>query len=143
MSLITAVISLVIYLSFGVEFALFWALLVFVLNFIPVVGSIIAVILPMIVIAISFDNWVTIISLGVLLTAAQQLVGSFIEPRVAGSALNLSPLVILISLGAWGALWGVLGLFLAVPLTVMLTTVLATFDGTRWVAVLLSQNGKI
>lgn len=143
MSLLTAVISLAVYWAFGVQFALFWALLVFVLNFIPVIGSIIAWFLPMIVVVFGDYSLVQVLSIGFLLLGVQQLVGSIIEPRIAGDALNLSPLVILLSLAFWGALWGVLGLFLAVPLTVVLTSILSRFRGTRWVAILLSRDGQI
>jgi len=143
MSLLTAVISLLVYWAFGVQFALFWALLVFVLNFIPVIGSIIAWFLPMIVVVFGDYSLVQVLSIGFLLLGVQQLVGSIIEPRIAGDVLNLSPLVILLSLAFWGALWGVLGLFLAVPLTVVLTSILGRFRGTRWVAILLSRDGQI
>lgn len=143
MSLLTAVISLAVYWAFGVQFALFWALLVFVLNFIPVIGSIIAWFLPMIVVVFGDFSLVQVLSIGFLLLGVQQLVGSIIEPRIAGDVLNLSPLVILLSLAFWGALWGVLGLFLAVPLTVVLTSILSRFRGTRWVAILLSRDGQI
>ena len=143
MSLLTAVISLAVYWAFGVQFALFWALLVFVLNFIPVIGSIIAWFLPMIVVVFGDYSLVQVLSIGFLLLGVQQLVGSIIEPRIAGDVLNLSPLVILLSLAFWGALWGVLGLFLAVPLTVVLTSILSRFRGTRWVAILLSRDGQI
>ena len=144
MSLLTAVISLAVYWVFGVQFALFWALMVFVLNFIPVIGSIIAWFLPMVVV-VFFSEYtlVQMLGIGFLLLGAQQLVGSIIEPRVAGEALNLSPLVILLSLAFWGALLGLLGLFLAVPLTVMLTSILSHFQGTRWIAILLSRNGQL
>ena len=143
MSLLTAVISLAVYWAFGVQFALFWALLVFVLNFIPVIGSIIAWFLPMIVVVFGDYSLVQVLSIGFLLLGVQQLVGSIIEPRIAGDVLNLSPLVILLSLAFWGALWGVLGLFLAVPLTVVLTSILSRFRGTQWVAILLSRDGQI
>ena len=144
MSLLTAVISLAVYWVFGVQFALFWALMVFVLNFIPVIGSIIAWFLPMVVV-VFFSEYtlVQMLGIGFLLLSAQQLVGSIIEPRVAGEALSLSPLVIQISLAFWGALLGLLGLFLAVPLTVMLTSILSHFQGTRWIAILLSRNGQL
>lgn len=144
MSLLTAVISLAVYWVFDVQFALFWALMVFVLNFIPVIGSIIAWFLPMVVV-VFFSEYtlVQMLGIGFLLLGAQQLVGSIIEPRVAGEALNLSPLVILLSLAFWGALLGLLGLFLAVPLTVMLTSILSHFQGTRWIAILLSRNGQL
>ena len=108
MSLITAVLAYIILLVFDINYAPVWAMLVFFLNFIPVVGSIIAVILPMAMAVLQFweiSPWVIFVVTG-LLIGVQQFVGSFLEPRFLGSSLNLSPLIILVSLSFWGFLWG-------------------------------------
>ena len=70
------------------------------------------------------------------------VVGNVIAPRMQGQNLNLDPVVVLLSLALWGALWGVPGMFLSTPLTVMAMVVLAQFQGTHWVAVLLSSDGR-
>jgi predicted PurR-regulated permease PerM len=143
MSLITAVLAYIILLVFDINYAPVWAMLVFFLNFIPVVGSIIAVILPMAMAVLQFweiSPWVIFVVTG-LLIGVQQFVGSFLEPRFLGSSLNLSPLIILVSLSFWGFLWGPVGMLISVPVTVMMAIIFASVPATRWVAVLLSQNG--
>ncbi|MCQ8184072.1 AI-2E family transporter [Parvularcula maris] len=143
-SLTVAAISFVIMALLEIDFAGFWALLIFALNFIPVIGSIIAVLLPTFLALVQPGGGLGLFILtGVLLTAAEQLVGTLIEPRMMGRSLNLSPLVILISLAAWGSLWGIAGAFLCVPMTVALMIILAQFESTRPVAVLLSDNGEV
>ncbi len=69
--------------------------------------------------------------------------GKIIEPRLMGNTLNLSPLVILLSLALWGSIWGIPGAILCVPITVLLAIIFSNFEATRPVAVLLSRNGEI
>ncbi|MAV46506.1 MAG: AI-2E family transporter [Alphaproteobacteria bacterium TMED89] len=143
MSLITAVLAYIILLVFDINYAPVWAMLVFFLNFIPVVGSIIAVMLPVAMAVLQFwevSPWVILIVTG-LLIGIQQFVGSFLEPRFLGSSLNLSPLIILVALSFWGFLWGPVGMLISVPVTVMMAIIFASVPATRWIAVLLSQNG--
>jgi len=71
------------------------------------------------------------------------LLGNFIEPNLMGMTLNLSPLVVVMSLILWGMLWGVVGMFLCVPITVILVIIVSNFESTRWVSLLLSKEGKI
>lgn len=143
-SFIVASISWTIMLFLGIDFAGFWALLIFALNFIPVIGSIIAVILPTVLALVQPGGGVGLFVItGVLLTTAEQIVGSFVEPRMMGRSLNLSPLIILLSLASWGSLWGIAGMFLCVPMTVAIMIILAQFEATRPVAVLLSDNGEV
>ncbi|GGY51639.1 AI-2E family transporter [Parvularcula lutaonensis] len=143
-SLMVAMISFIIMTFLSIDFAGFWALLIFALNFIPVIGSIIAVMLPTVLALVQPGGGVTLFILtGVLLTTAQQVVGSLIEPRMMGRSLNLSPLVILLSLASWGSLWGIAGMFLCVPMTVAMMIILAQFDATRPVAILLSDDGEV
>ncbi|MCI5046575.1 MAG: AI-2E family transporter [Aquisalinus sp.] len=144
-SFIVAVLSWVIMLFLGIDFAGFWALLIFSLNFIPIIGSIIAVILPSALALVQPEGGgitLFLLTLG-LLTAAEQIVGSIIEPRLLGQSLNLSPLVILLSLTFWGTLWGFGGMLLCIPITVGIMIVLSQFEASRGVAIMLSENGKI
>jgi predicted PurR-regulated permease PerM len=71
----------------------------------------------------------------------QFLIGNFVAPRMQAKSLNLSALVVLLSLAVWGALWGAPGMFLSAPLTVLIMIVLAQIPGARWIAVLLSADG--
>jgi predicted PurR-regulated permease PerM len=70
------------------------------------------------------------------------VVGNFIYPRMQGRSLNIDPVVVLLALAFWGAIWGVAGAFLSTPLTVMTMVILAQFEGTRWIAILLSADGN-
>jgi AI-2 transport protein TqsA len=143
MSLITATSSWIIMKWVGLDFAEFWALLIFFLNFIPNIGSIIATIFPAILALVQFQSWgpFSIITGGIIIV--QFIVGNIIEPRLMGNSLNLSPLVILFALGVWGTLWGILGMFLSVPITVMMMIVFAHFERTRPIAIFLSQDGNV
>ncbi|MCA8888526.1 MAG: AI-2E family transporter, partial [Parvularculaceae bacterium] len=79
----------------------------------------------------------------VFLVGAEQIMSSGIEPRLVGRSVNLSPLVILLSLAVWGTLWGFAGALLAVPITVTVMIILTQFESTRPIAILLSDNGDI
>lgn len=143
MSLLTGVVSYVALLIIGVDLAFFWAMLIFLLNYIPTVGSLLATVFPALVAAVQFGSlgpalWV-LGSVG----AIQLLVGNMLEPRLMGNSLNVSPLVVLLSLAFWGWLWGILGMFLSVPITVVMVLVMAQFPATRWAAVLLSEKGRL
>ncbi|MEL7029105.1 MAG: AI-2E family transporter, partial [Pseudomonadota bacterium] len=142
-SLMTGAASYVVMLLIGVDFASFWAVLIFVLNFIPVIGSIVAVAFPVLLTAIQFGSWGPFLTALIGLTAIQQTVGGFIEPRMMGASLNLSPLVILLSLTLWGQLWGIPGMLLCVPIMVVVTITLSQFASTRPIAILLSQGGNV
>ncbi len=143
LSLITAVASWIIMTWVGLDFAEFWALLIFFLNYIPNIGAMIATAFPALLALIQFQTWLpfVIVTSGIVLV--QFVIGNFVEPRYLSKSLNLSPLVILIALGLWGAIWGVLGMFLSIPITVMMMIVFSHFDATRPVAILLSQDGYI
>ena len=142
-SLTTALLSYGVMTWAGLDFAAFWALLIFFFNFIPTVGSILATVFPSILALIQFESPSTVgLVIGGIL-ATQILVGNLLEPRLMGNSLNLSPLVILLSLGLWGSLWGVSGMFLCVPITVIAMIICSHFPQTRSIAVLLSSNGQI
>lgn len=142
-SAITAVLSYAIMKLVGLDFAEFWALLVFIFNYIPTIGSIAATVLPTLLAAVQFTALAPFLVVGIGLTAIQQLMGSIIEPNLMGERLNISPLVVFGSLILWGSIWGVVGMFLCVPITVILIIVMSNFDTTRWVAILLSKTGNV
>lgn len=143
-NLITASASYAILRLLGVDFPGFWALLIFLLNFIPIVGPITANAFPVILALVQPGGGLefALITLA-LLVGLEQTMSTLIEPRLVGRSLNLSPLVILLSLAVWGSLWGFAGMLLAVPMTVTTMIVLAQFRSTRAVAVMLSDNGQI
>ncbi|MEK7264537.1 MAG: AI-2E family transporter [Pseudomonadota bacterium] len=144
-NLITAAVSYFIMEFVGVDFAGFWALLIFAFNFIPIIGAVSAITLPVILSLVQPEGGgVQMAGLAlILLVGAEQTMSSAIEPRLLGKSLNLSPLVILFSLAVWGTLWGFAGMLLAVPITVTIMIILTQFQSTRPIAVLLSDNGEI
>jgi AI-2 transport protein TqsA len=122
----------------GVEFAVLWGVLAFVLHFIPYVGSYAAIVLPVLTVLVQFFPSAALLMLGVL-AVIQFLLGNYVEPRIMGRELKLSPLFILIALAFWGWLWGVVGVFLAVPITATIKIVMENFPGTQSIARLMSD----
>jgi len=142
-SLLTAILGYLIMASVGLDFAGFWAFLLFLLNFIPTLGSLLATILPSLLALVQFETLTPfLIVLGGIQTV-QLVVANLIEPRLMGESLNLSPLVIILSLVLWGTLWGIPGMFFCVPLTVIFLIILSHFQKTRPVAVMLTKEGKL
>jgi AI-2 transport protein TqsA len=137
-SLATGVCIWVILSAFGIELALVFAVLTFVLNFIPSIGSIIATILPIPIALVQFDTLGPVIAIVVLSTLVQMVIGNGIDPLLMGQNLNLSPVTILAALVFWGLIWGVVGMLLAAPLTAILRIVLAQFETTRPMSELLA-----
>jgi predicted PurR-regulated permease PerM len=128
---------------FGIPFAGFWAIVIGLFNYIPYVGSFMGVTLPTLLAIAELGSFWPIVSFVLAMTSIQVLLGNFVEPYVMGSSMNLSPLVILISLVAWGALWGIAGAILSVPITAMLVIIFAEFPGTRPLAILMSKDGRL
>lgn len=156
-TLISAMITLLSYLSLlalGVQNALFLSALIFVLNYIPTVGSIAAALVPPLFALVqpSIPGWIpgyspensylyAVIVFGIV-SFWQFSIGNFIQPRMMGDSLNLSALVVLLALAIWGVLWGIPGMFLSAPLTVLIMILLAQSQDTRWMAILLSADGN-
>jgi AI-2 transport protein TqsA len=142
-STITAVASYVVLRLIGIDFAATWALLIFLLNYIPNIGSIVAVSFPALVALVQFDTLGPFVLLVLSLTVIQLTIGSVLEPMLMGHTLNMSPLAIILSLAFWGTIWGIVGMFLSVPIMVLVMIVCARIPSWRWVAILLSQDGRI
>ena len=140
MSLAGGLLTTAVLLVFGVDYAVLFGIMAFLLNYIPYLGCWVAVLLPVVLALVQFESpWEALILL-VLLLAMQNVIGYVIEPRLAGSRLNLSPLVIILSLAFWGTLWGVVGMILAVPLVVVVKSILENIPETRPLATLLSNE---
>ena len=142
-SLLTGGLSYIVLAAVGVDFAIFWAFLIFLLNYIPTVGSLIATVFPAIVAFVQFDTFGPGITVLLGVVTVQTAIGNFLEPRLMGKSLNISPLVVILSLVLWGMIWGVAGMVLCVPITVIMMIVMAEFQSTRFIAILLSGNGEI
>lgn len=121
--------------------AIFWAFLIFVAGYIPIIGGAVGLILPPLFALVQFpEPWQALVLL-VAHFMISFIAGNVFLPRMQGATLNLDPVVVLLSLAFWGAVWGVAGMFLSTPLTVTVMVILAQFEGTRWIAVLLSGDG--
>jgi AI-2 transport protein TqsA len=132
----------VVMYALGLPNALFWSFLILVLSFVPVIGGAIGSILPPLFALVQFPTVWRAVVLAIALQVIGFVVGNVIQPRMQRDSLNIDPVVVLLSLGLWGALWGLPGMFLSTPLTVTAITVLAQFQGSRWIAILLSGDGS-
>lgn len=127
--------------ALGVDFALFWGLLTFVLNYVPNIGSVIAAIPPPLVALLQYDlGYALVVAAG--LTFLEMTIGNLIDPRLEGRTFSISPVVILVSIVLWSWMWGVAGALLAVPITVTLVTIFRHTPRLAAVAELLSRNGR-
>lgn len=142
-SLITGVCSYIALYFLGIDSPVFWAFLIFLLNFIPTIGSLIATLFPSIIAILQTGDFQLFLMVLLIVGAIQVLVGNIIEPRVMGNSLNVSTLVVFMSLTFWGTIWGITGMVLSVPITVILIILFSQFDSTKNLAILLSEKGNI
>lgn len=142
-SILTGILSYITLAIIGIDTPFFWAFLIFVLNYIPTVGSLVATIFPATIALLQFGDlthfFVTLSIIGTI----QLVIGNFIEPRLMGNSLNISSFVVILSLTFWGMIWGITGMFLSVPITVILIILFAQFKTTKPIAVLLSDKGEV
>jgi predicted PurR-regulated permease PerM len=116
---------------FNIEFFILWAAFAVLLNFIPNIGSVIAVILPSLMALVQYESFGYAIFLAVVLIIVQNIIGNIIEPKIFGDRLGLNPLVILLSLLLWGYIWGIIGMFLSVPLTAIIKIVFSNYSSKK------------
>jgi len=142
-SLLTGAVGYIFLAIMGVDSPFFWALLMFLLNYIPTIGSLVATVFPAVFSLMQFGEFgpffIILIGLGVI----EWVIGNVVEPKIMGNSLNLSPLVTILALIVWGQIWGITGMLLSTPITVVMVIVFSQFENTRRVAILLSQNGDI
>ncbi|MCF8243283.1 MAG: AI-2E family transporter [Melioribacteraceae bacterium] len=124
-SLTTGVLVGIVLWIFGVDFVIVWAFLTTMLNFIPNIGSAIAVILPTLMTLVQFESFGYTLLIGGIIAVIQNVIGNIIEPKIFGDRLGLNPIVILISLLVWGYIWGIVGMFLSVPLTAVIKIIIS------------------
>ncbi len=140
-SVITGAMFYIVARSVGLDFAFLWGVLATVLNFIPTIGSIVITVVTIFMAVIQFlPNWtpILIVAAGTIMT--ENIIGNFIDPKLQGNQLNLSPFVILVALSVFGYVWGIVGMFLAVPLLSVLQIVFANMDETKPIAMLISSG---
>ena len=140
-SLLTGILFYLVCLIAGLDFAFLWGVLAVVLNFIPTIGSIVITVLVTVMAIVQFAPAIgPILFVGISAIVIQNLVGNFLDPRLSGNSLNLSPFVILAALSVFGFVWGIVGMFLAVPLLSILQIICANVDSTRPIAMLISSG---
>jgi AI-2 transport protein TqsA len=122
----------------GLELATAWGLIAFILNYIPFIGPLIATVFPTIFALAQFESWRLAIIVFSCLNLVRFLIGSYLEPRIAGAALSMSPFLVLFAVFFWSFLWGVPGAFIGVPIVIALLTICEQHPSTRWIATLLS-----
>ncbi len=127
---------------FGIDFALFWGFLAFVLNFIPTVGSIVATVPPILLGLIQLSTIPTLLLLALCLIVIQFFFGNFLEPKLLGTSLSLNTVVVILGLVFWGYLWGVTGMILSVPLLVLLKVILTQIPDAMLFVRLMGSSGK-
>ncbi|MGB0165572.1 MAG: AI-2E family transporter [Luteibaculum sp.] len=142
-SFITGVLSYAVLLMMDVEAAFFWSSIIFLLNYIPNIGSLVGTIFPAVFAFIQFGSWEPFLWVLLAVGAIQVLVGNVLEPKLMGNTLNLSPLVVILSLAFWGAIWGIIGMILSVPITVGILIACSAFPESKSLAILLSEKGRI
>lgn len=140
LSLLTGAITMIILMAFGIDFAIVWGILTFILNYIPNVGSLIATIAPITVALLEYGLGVKTISITVLLLLNQNIIGNLIEPHYLGRQMDLSPVFVLFSLIFWGWVWGIVGMFLAVPIAAVMKILFSNIEGLKPVAILMGRT---
>ncbi len=137
-SILTGVLTTVWCFIIGVDLAFVWGLIGFVLNYIPTLGSIIAVIPPTLV-AFLFNGVGRGVATLIGLAVIQVIMGNFVDPKVQGKSLQLSPFVALFSIAFWGWVWGIPGAILGVPMTISIILFCQEFETTKGVAIILGE----
>jgi len=138
-SLLTAAPVVLLLLVLGVDYALMWGLLAFILNFVPNIGSLIAAI-PAVLLALLQLGVAPAVYAALGYVAINSVVGNLVEPRMMGRGLGLSTLVVFVSLVFWGWVLGPVGMVLSVPLTMIVKLYLECSESTKWMAVMLGNE---
>jgi predicted PurR-regulated permease PerM len=141
-NLIAGIITTIVLSIVGVDFPIVWGLFVFLFNFIPTIGSAIALVFPVLFTLVQFDSVGTMILVLALMAGIQTLAFNVAEPMILGKRLNLNPLLILLSVLLWGYIWGIVGMLLSVPLTAIIKIIISnsTSPNMQFFEHLMSQE---
>ncbi|MFI5410204.1 AI-2E family transporter [Kaistia sp. UC242_56] len=139
MSIMTGVLVWGLTYSAGLSLSAEWGVIAFALNYIPVIGPLFATVLPTLFAIAQFETWQAAILIFVFLNLIQFLVGSYLEPRIAGKSLSLSPVMVLFAVFFGTFLWGIAGAFIGVPIVIAIVTICAHHDSSRWIADILGS----
>ncbi len=142
MSAITGVLVWAFIQLCGLPLAPEWGVMAFALNYIPFIGSLIATVFPTLFAVAQFDTWQSAVLVFACLQTIQFMVGSYLEPLIAGSVLSMSPFLVLFSVFFWTFLWGLFGAFIGVPIVIAVLTLCEQMPTGRWVAELFGAPAK-
>jgi predicted PurR-regulated permease PerM len=142
MSVLTGLVVWAFALLAGLELATAWGVIAFVLNYIPFIGPLVATVFPTVFALAQVGSWQLAIVVFLCLNLIQFLIGSYLEPRIAGAALSVSPFLVLFAVFFWAFLWGIPGAFIGVPIVIAALTLCDQRDSTRWIATLLSGSER-
>ena len=121
----------------GLPFAVEWGMIAFTLNYIPFIGPFIATLFPTLLAMAQFNSWQAVLGLFACLNIIQFVVGSYIEPRVSGTMLSISPFIVLFAIFFWTFLWGLFGTFIGVPIALAVLSFCSQHSSSRWLAEML------
>ena len=141
-SILTGVVVWGFTLALNIELAAAWGVIAFALNYIPVIGPLIATVLPTLFTAAQFESWQMAVVVFLGLNVIQFVIGSYLEPRFSGSALAISPFVVVLAVFFWTFLWGIPGAFIGVPVTIAMLSACELSPASRWIATLLSGPSR-
>jgi predicted PurR-regulated permease PerM len=122
----------------GLELATAWGVIAFVFNYIPFIGPLFATVFPTLFALVQFGSWEFSLVVFACLNLVQFLIGSYLEPRIAGAALSVSPFLILFAVFFWSFLWGIAGAFIGIPIVIAFLAICEQHESSKWVATLLS-----
>jgi AI-2 transport protein TqsA len=138
MSVLTGILVWALVRLAGLDLAVEWGVIAFALNYIPFIGPFVATLLPTVFAVAQFESWQTAIVIFLCLNLIQFIVGSYLEPRIVGRTLSMSPFVVLFSVFFWSYLWGISGAFIGIPIVVATVAMLNQFPSCRWLSLILS-----
>ena len=142
MSVVTGLLVWGFVKAVGLPLAAEWGFIAFSLNYIPFLGPLVATVFPTLFAMTQFGSWEAAVAIFACLNLIQFVVGSYVEPRVSGSALSMSPALVLFSVFFWSYLWGIFGAFIGVPITIALLTFCAQHPASLWVAELFGAPAR-
>jgi predicted PurR-regulated permease PerM len=142
MSVLTGLVVWAFALVAGLELATAWGVIAFVLNYIPFIGPLVATVFPTLFALLQFGSWQLAVIVFVGLNVIQFLIGSYLEPRIAGAALSVSPFLVLFAVFFWAFLWGIPGAFIGVPIVIAALALCEQRESTRWIVALLSGRER-
>ncbi len=138
MSVLTGLVVWSFALVAGIQLATAWGVIAFVLNYIPFIGPLVATVFPTLFVLVQSGSWQVCFAVFACLNFIQFFIGSYLEPRIAGAALSISPFIVLLAVFLWSFLWGVAGAFMGVPIIIAILAVCERHSSTEWIASLLS-----